>query len=68
MIKLMDWFTWIMNLVQRLHILELVIETNPEFRGLGLAKIVCARLIDYTLAQSLGFVPVRELAYYQFKA
>lgn len=69
-------------------ILELGIETNPEFRGLGLAKIVCARLIDYTLAhnlepiwacrkgnqgsynlaQSLGFVPVRELAYYQFKA
>lgn len=69
-------------------ILELGIETNPEFRGLGLAKIVCARLIDYTLAhnlepilacrkgnqgsynlaQSLGFVAVRELAYYQFKA
>ncbi|MBP7847104.1 MAG: hypothetical protein KAZ94_03120 [Burkholderiales bacterium] len=50
--------------------------------------MVCARLIDYTLAhnlepiwacrkgnqgsynlaQLLGFVPVRELAYYQFKA
>ena len=57
-----------MNLIQALHILEIGIEINPEFRVLGLAKIVCARLIDYTLAQSLGFVPVRELAYYQFKA
>lgn len=32
--------------------LELGIETNPEFRGKGLAEIVCSALIDYCLEKN----------------
>lgn len=38
------------------QILELGIETNPHYRGHGLAKIACLALIDYSLEQKL--VPV----------
>ena len=34
-------------------VLELGIETNEKFRGKGLAKIVCAKLINYSLEQNL---------------
>lgn len=32
--------------------IELGIETNPEFRGKGLAKIVCSALIDYCIEKN----------------
>lgn len=35
------------------RVLELGIETNQKFRGEGLAKIVCAKLIDYALEHDL---------------
>ena len=35
------------------NVLELGIETNENFRGRGLAKVVCAKLIDYSLEQNL---------------
>ncbi|AUR51849.1 GNAT family N-acetyltransferase [Aquella oligotrophica] len=38
------------------EILELGIETNPDFRGCGLAKIACIRLIDYAL--DCGLTPI----------
>lgn len=41
---------------QNNEILELGIETGPDFRGHGLAKIACARLIDYALDH--GLTPV----------
>jgi RimJ/RimL family protein N-acetyltransferase len=64
--------------------LELGVETRPQYRGKGHARLACAALIDqclqsglepvwscrkenagsYQLAQSLGFVPTFEGAYY----
>lgn len=41
---------------QNNEILELGIETSPNFRGRGLARVVCVRLIDYALDR--GLTPV----------
>lgn len=38
---------------QNSHVLELGIETNPMLRGKGLAKVVCARLINYAIELNL---------------